>query len=133
MAQFAFELVAPEKRLFSAEVDSVIVPGTEGEFTVLAEHAPFMTTLRPGAVTVKNGSQSEHFMVFAGFAEANPDGLIILAERALNLKDVDRAQLDQDISDLTDDVRDAKDEKARAAYQARLDELLALKAELQRH
>ncbi|MBU4436163.1 MAG: ATP synthase F1 subunit epsilon [bacterium] len=83
MAKLHFSLVAPERELFSAEVDQVDVPGAEGDFGVLAGHAPFMTTLREGRVTVKNGATIKMFDIQGGFADVGEGGLTILAEHAV--------------------------------------------------
>jgi len=78
-----FSLVAPERQLFSAEVDQVDAPGVEGDFGVLAGHAPFMTALKPGTVTVYEGSAKRVFNIDGGFADVTPAGLTILAEQAV--------------------------------------------------
>ncbi len=77
-----FSLVAPERELFSGEVDQVDASGVEGDFGVLAGHAPFMTALKEGPVTVWNGGQTRVYLVRGGFAEVTPRGLTILAEHA---------------------------------------------------
>lgn len=77
-----FSLVSPERELFSGEVDQVDAPGTEGDFGVLADHAPFMTALREGPVTVFDGASKRVFNVHGGFADVTPAGLTILAEAA---------------------------------------------------
>jgi F-type H+-transporting ATPase subunit epsilon len=78
-----FELVSPERLLFSADVESVVVPGTEGDFGVLEGHAPVMSTIRDGAIQVyrTEGAQPENIEVRGGFAEVGPNGLTVLAER----------------------------------------------------
>jgi len=78
-----FSLVSPERELFSGEVDQVDAPGTEGDFGVLAGHAPFMTTLKEGKVTVYDAGRRKVFEVRGGFADVTPDGLTILAEHAV--------------------------------------------------
>jgi len=78
-----FSLVAPERQLFSADVDQVDAPGVEGDFGVLAGHAPFMTALKPGAVTVYDGGSTRLFNIEGGFADVTPQGLTILAEHAV--------------------------------------------------
>ena len=83
MAKLHFSLVAPERELFSGEVDMVQAPGADGDFGVLANHAPFMTTLREGRVTVKDGATTKLFDIQGGFADVGPDGLTILAEHAV--------------------------------------------------
>ena len=82
MAKLHFSLVAPERELFSGDVDQVVAPGTEGQFGVLAGHAPFMTTLTEGEVTVLDGGSRRVFTIRGGFADVTPDGLTILAEHA---------------------------------------------------
>ena len=82
MAKLHFSLVAPERELFSGDVDRVDAPGSEGDFGVLAGHAPFMTALREGRVTVVDGATSRLFDIRGGFADVTPDGLTILAEAA---------------------------------------------------
>lgn len=77
-----FSLVAPEREVFSGPVDQVDAPGVEGDFGVLADHAPFMTALREGQVSVINGGTRRTFTVKGGFADVTPAGLTILAEEA---------------------------------------------------
>lgn len=78
-----FSLVAPEREVFSGEVDRVDAPGAEGDFGVLAGHAPFMTALREGVVAVVDGSSTRTFEIHGGFADVNAQGLTILAEHAV--------------------------------------------------
>lgn len=78
-----FSLVSPERELFSGPVDQVDAPGAEGDFGVLAGHAPFMTTLKEGRVVVRAGAQTRVFEVKGGFADVTPEGLTILAEQAI--------------------------------------------------
>ena len=81
-SKFHFSLVSPERELFSGEVDQVDAPGSEGDFGVLEGHAPFMSTLREGRVTVYNNGQTTAFTIAGGFADVTPAGLTILAESA---------------------------------------------------
>jgi F-type H+-transporting ATPase subunit epsilon len=80
--KLSFSLVSPEREVFSGLVDQVDAPGVEGDFGVLADHAPFMTALREGVITVMDGSTRRQFQVEGGFADVTPAGLTILAERA---------------------------------------------------
>jgi F-type H+-transporting ATPase subunit epsilon len=82
MAKLHFSLVSPERELFSGEVDQVDAPGIEGDFGVLAGHAPFMTALKTGEVKVTDGAATRVFEIEGGFADVTPDGLTILAESA---------------------------------------------------
>ena len=128
---FKFELVSPERLLVSQDVTAVVVPGTDGEMTVMANHAPVMTTVQPGVVTVTaTEGGSERYVVFGGFADILPDSCTLLAESAVNVKDIDSASLDQRIRDAGEDVSDAKDDEARAKAQTYLDQLTTLKGAL---
>ena len=111
---FKFDLVSPERLLLSAEVESVMVPGTEGYFTVLAHHAPLISTLKPGLVEVKGLSgETEKFFVRGGFADVTPSGLTLLAEQAIRLADLDAAMLEQEVQNLEEDVADAGEDQAK--------------------
>ena len=92
------EIVSPERLVLSETVTAVTVPGSEGYFTVMADHAPFMTTLRPGFITV-NGSagRDEIFFVKGGFADVSPEGLTILAEESMPYAEFDHADLQEQI------------------------------------
>ena len=99
MATFHFDLVSPEKLLFAGEVDQVDIPGTEGDFGVLAGHAPTVSALRPGIMTVHVNGQQQRMVVLGGFAEVSPDGkLTVLADLADSVEDFDRAVLAERIS-----------------------------------
>lgn len=91
------EIVSPERLVLSEVVTSVTVPGTEGYFTVMDDHAPFMTTLRPGFITVNRSGQDEIFFVKGGFADVSPEGLTILAERSVPLSEFDHGDLQAQI------------------------------------
>jgi F-type H+-transporting ATPase subunit epsilon len=82
-AKLHFALVSPERELFSGDVDQVDAPGTEGDFGVLAGHAPFMTTLKEGQIKVYDGGAVRIFDVRGGFADVTPEGLTVLAEHAV--------------------------------------------------
>jgi F-type H+-transporting ATPase subunit epsilon len=127
MASFHFELVSPEKMLFSGDVESVVVPGADGEFQVFAGHAPAMSTLKPGVLTIAGaaGAPSRVF-VRGGFADVNPAGLTVLAEQAIDLAEVKPDRLAQDIKNAEEDVADAKSDDARIRAQMKLDGLRAV-------
>jgi F-type H+-transporting ATPase subunit epsilon len=94
MATFHFDLVSPERLLFSGEVDQVDVPGSEGDFGVLAGHAPLVSSLRPGIMRVTVNNQTQDMIVLGGFAEIATDGkLTVLADLADSIEDFDRAIL----------------------------------------
>jgi F-type H+-transporting ATPase subunit epsilon len=128
---FKFELVSPERLLVSEDVLEVVVPGQEGYFTVLSKHAPLMATLQPGVVEVKNaGGQDERYCVFGGFVDIMPDSCTLLAESAVNVKDLDSADLEQRIANAREDVEDAKGDEAVTKAQLYLDQLTTLQAAL---
>lgn len=131
MSKLHFDLVSPERLLMSADVDQVDVPGSEGDFGVLANHAPVMTALRPGVLTIQTqGKQGEKFFVRGGFAEVTAQGLTVLAEEAMPLAELDRAALDQRIKNAEEDVADAKDTASRDKAQETLSQLRELQAAL---
>ncbi|MBB4304549.1 F-type H+-transporting ATPase subunit epsilon [Rhodobium orientis] len=121
---FQFELVSPEKLLISEEVEEVVVPGTEGDFGVLKGHAPFMSTIRPGYLSVKKvGGNVEEIFIYGGFADTGPGGLTVLAEHAVPAAELDREGIAQSIRDAEEDVADAKDDVIKAARARKLEQL----------
>jgi len=112
MASFHFELVSPEKLLFSGDVEQVDVPGAEGDFGVLAGHAPFVSTIRPGILTVHASGGEKKIVVLGGFAEVSAAGLTVLADVAENLADIDRGMITTKIGEL--EQRIAKTEPGNA-------------------
>ena len=100
MANFHFELVSPQKLLFSGDVQQVDVPGAEGEFGVLADHAPMVTTLRPGILTVHGAGGAQKIVVLGGFAEVSAQGLTVLADVAEAVEDIDRTTITARIGEL---------------------------------
>ena len=131
---FQFELVSPERLLLSAAVDQVVVPGSEGYFTVLKGHAPFMSTLKPGVVDVTPGGGGAVTRIFVrgGFADVNAEGLTILAEQALPLAEVDAEMLAQQVRNAEEDLADAKDGAAKDAAALRLHQLKEVQTALSR-
>lgn len=111
MATFKFELVSPERILFSGDAISVIVPSTEGEMTVLAGHAPLVATLKAGIVFVQTDtSNGKEFFVNGGLVEANQTSMTILAEQGRFIEDVDNAVLDAEILNAETRLVAARDE-----------------------
>ena len=122
-----FELVSPERLLLSEAVQQVTVPGTEGDFTVFTQHAPVLSTMRPGTVNViREGGAEERIFVRGGFAEVNPAGLTILAEEAMPMEELDKDKLAQQIQNAKEDVEDASDDEKRRVAQETLDHLQQL-------
>jgi F-type H+-transporting ATPase subunit epsilon len=100
MATFHFDLVSPEKLAFSGEVDQVDIPGLEGDFGVLAGHAPVVAVMRPGILTVITAGRREKIIVLGGLAEMSARGLTVLADVATSLEDIDRAQFADAIAEM---------------------------------
>ena len=93
MATFHFDLVSPEKLAFSGEVDQVDIPGLEGDFGVLAGHAPVIAAMRPGILTIFAGGKKEKIIVVGDLAEVSDRGLTVLTDVATSLEELDRTQL----------------------------------------
>lgn len=126
-----FDLVSPERLLLSENVDMVTVPGKEGDFGVLAGHAPAMTTLRPGVINVDEaGRPQRRIFVRGGFVEVTPAGLTVLAEHTIPLEELDVAKLDAEIGYAEEDAADARSDEARLSAQERLDHLKQLRQAL---
>lgn len=128
MPTFPLELVAPEKLIFAGEVEAVVVPGTEGDFTVLKDHAPVMAMLRPGIIEIdQTATQKTKLFVSRGFAEVSPAGLTILAEQAIPLDELNAAQLDAGLKDAEEDIADAATDEARRIATEQRDHLREFK------
>ncbi len=131
MATFHFELVSPERIAFSGEVDQVDVPGSEGDFGVLAGHAPLISLLRPGVMTVYSGGEQTKIVVLGGFAEVGPDGLTVLADVATSIGDIDRAALQAQIAEMEQKVKNMEQGSGLDKAIARLDHFKMLDQHLQ--
>jgi F-type H+-transporting ATPase subunit epsilon len=100
MATFHFDLVSPEKLAFSGEVDQVDVPGAEGDFGVLAGHAPVVAAMRPGILVVHSGGSKQRIIVLGGLAEVSESGLTVLADVATDIAEVDRKVFAEQIAQM---------------------------------
>jgi F-type H+-transporting ATPase subunit epsilon len=125
-----FALVSPEREMFNGEVDHVVVPGSEGEFGVMPNHAPVMSVIKPGALRVIDGGVERRIFVNGGFADVTPEGLTVLAEEAIDIADIDAAELDQQLKNAQEDLRDANSDEKREAAQRALTRLEMMKAAL---
>ena len=131
MATFHFDLVSPEKLLFSSEVTQVDIPGAEGDFGVLAGHAPIVTSVRPGILVIYGEAGEQlRIVVNGGFAEVAPQGLTVLADAAVPLDEFDRSVLAGLIKDTEEDVADNTDAWQRDKLARRLEQLRTLQAAL---
>jgi F-type H+-transporting ATPase subunit epsilon len=104
MTTFHFDLVSPEKLAFSGEVDQVDVPGIEGDFGVLAGHAPVVAAIRPGILTVISSGTQQKIIVLGGLAEMSDKGLTVLADVATSLEELDRVKFADKISQMEADL-----------------------------
>lgn len=117
-----FELVSPERLLIAEAVDMVVVPGAEGDFGVLKDHAPLISGVRPGVLDVHDeGQLKESIFVAGGFAEVTGERLTVLAEEAVPLADIDRAEIESRLNDLRSDLAAANNDSEREAIAARID------------
>ncbi|WP_448040435.1 F0F1 ATP synthase subunit epsilon [Bradyrhizobium liaoningense] len=106
MATFHFDLVSPEQLAFSGEVDQVDIPGVEGDFGVLAGHAPVVAAIRPGILTITTGGKHEKVIVLGGLAEVSEKGLTVLADVATSLAELDRAQFAETIAEMEENLKE---------------------------
>ena len=131
MAAFHFELVSPERLVFAGDVEAVVVPGAEGAFTVLRDHAPVMAVLKPGIVEVdESQTKKQRLFVRGGFADVSAKGLTILAEQAIPVEELDAAKLDAQITDAEEDLADAKSEEGKRVAAEKLAQLREVRAVL---
>jgi F-type H+-transporting ATPase subunit epsilon len=121
MATFHFDLVSPEKIAFSGEVDQVDVPGLEGDFGVLAGHAPFVASVRPGILNITVNGKHQKIIVLGGLAEVSDKGLTVLADTATSLEELDRAAFAQQITEMEDNLKEEEPGNALDRAIARLD------------
>ena len=108
MATFHFDLVSPEKLAFSGEVDQVDVPGIEGDFGVLAGHAPVVAVIRPGILTVITGGARQKIIVLGGLAEVSENGLTVLADVATSMEELDRAAFASQIEEMEEKLKNGE-------------------------
>jgi F-type H+-transporting ATPase subunit epsilon len=116
-----FELVSPERLLFSESVEMVVIPGTEGNFGVLPGHSPFASTVRADLIEIYEGGQVvRRIFVAGGFAEVTPDRVTVLADEAASLDQLNREAVEARIKALEEDIRDSSEEAVKNAAQAKL-------------
>ena len=131
MAAFAFELVSPERILFSGEVDQVVVPGTEGDFAVLKDHAPMMSSLRAAVLTIDaSGKSTQRMFIRGGFADVSLNGLTVLAEQAIPVEEVTPDTLHAEAEIAQAEFDKATTDEARRAATERLAQIMELRTGL---
>jgi F-type H+-transporting ATPase subunit epsilon len=129
MATFHFDLVSPEKLAFSGDVDQVDVPGVEGDFGVLAGHAPVVAVIRPGILIVSSGGTKQKIIVLGGLAEVSDKGLTVLADVATSVQDLDRTQFAEQISGMEAKLAEKEGSELDRAVE-RLDHFKSIQNEL---
>lgn len=121
--KISFELVSPERLLLSEDAEMVVVPGADGVFGVMARHAPLISSLNPGVVAIHRSNRAkadQRFFVDSGFAEVTGERCTVLAEHAIDVAEIDRAEIETELKNAREDVVDAKDPKERAAAERRV-------------
>jgi len=106
MATLHFDLVSPEKIAFTGEVDQVDIPGFDGDFGVLAGHAPVIAAVRPGIITVTIGGKHQKFIALGGVAEVTEKGVTVLSKTATSLEELDRAAFAQQIAEMEQNLKE---------------------------
>jgi F-type H+-transporting ATPase subunit epsilon len=129
MATFHFDLVSPEKLAFSGDVDQVDIPGVEGDFGVLAGHAPVVAAIRPGILTVTTGSSHEKIIVLGGIAEVSEKGLTVLADVATSVAELDRTKFAETITEMEGKLAEKEGSELDHAIE-RLDHYKSIQHEL---
>lgn len=123
---FKFELVSPERVLLSIDADQVVVPGSDGEFAVLAGHAPVIATLRPGVLDVTAGGTKRRLFVKSGFAEVDPSRLTVLAEKAYDVEELSASAIAEELKSAEAELAAAKDDSAKHMADTLVNELKRL-------
>jgi F-type H+-transporting ATPase subunit epsilon len=130
MATFPFELASPARLVFTGEADQVDCPGAEGDFGVLANHAPLIAALRPGILTIRQGGGTKRFYVRDGFAEVNPSGLTVIVEYAVPAEELSADELAKEIAAAEEKLAAAKDGPAKDRVAERVTQLKQVLAQL---
>jgi F-type H+-transporting ATPase subunit epsilon len=127
-ATFKFELVTPERLVFAGEAEQVVVPGSEGDFTVLAGHAPVISTLRPGILEVALPGARQRLFVKKGVAEADPERLTVLAQSAVPVEELDGGRIASELKAAEALAAEAKDDQSKMMADTLVDVLKRLQA-----
>jgi F-type H+-transporting ATPase subunit epsilon len=130
--KMSFELVSPERKVATGEADMVVIPGMDGDLGAMADHAPFLTTLRPGIVKVTNGSETKEYFVLGGFVEISGNTVSVLAEQASERHEVSRETLDQQLASARAelDALDAEDHMSQRSASQRVSDLISVTAHM---
>ena len=125
-ATFKFELVSAERILMSEDVDQVMLPGGDGDFTVLPGHAPVISTLRAGLLDVTSAAGRKQLFVKGGFAEVEPDRLTVLAEKAFEMADLTPDRISAELELAESELASARDDAGKLRAYTLVDRLKAL-------
>lgn len=123
-----FSLVSPERELFSGAVDQVVVPGSDGQFGALVNHAPLMSVVKSGVIKIITGNQETKMYVGGGIVDVSGKGVAILAEDAVDLNSIDKASFEKDLKNAQEDLRDAKNDADKAKASKSIERLEAILA-----
>jgi F-type H+-transporting ATPase subunit epsilon len=123
---FKFELVSPEKILMSGDAEQVMLPGIEGEMTILAGHSPVISVLRPGVIDIAMPGSRARIYVKSGFAEVEPGRVTVLAEKAIDMSEMDTGRIADELKAAEADLADAKDDTARMLAERATEQLKAM-------
>lgn len=129
---FKFELVSPERVLMSVEAEQVELPGSEGDFTVLAGHAPFISSLKPGTIHARTKDEKKAIFVKSGFAEVSPDQLTVLAERAFISDEIDPRQIEDELKSTESALASADNDEARRHLGTAIEQMRSILATRQK-
>ena len=127
--KIAFELVSPESKVMAEDITMAVIPGTEGEFGVLNGHMPLVATVGTGVVAIYRDNMndvSERVFIAGGVADVTGDQCTVLAEQAINVNDLDKADLERQMNDLREDIKITEDDSDRVRFQKKLDVLTAM-------
>jgi len=128
-ATFHFDLVSPEKIAFSGDVEQVDIPGVEGDFGVMAGHAPLVASIRPGIMTVTVGGKHEKIIVLGGLAEVSEKGLTVLADTATSMQELDREVFANQIAEMEEGLKEEQGSALDRAIE-RLDHFKAIQQQI---
>jgi F-type H+-transporting ATPase subunit epsilon len=118
--KFEFELVSPERLVLSEPVDMAVIPGSEGDFGVLAGHSLLIATLRPGVIDVYQGEQiTNRLFVGGGFAEVTESRCTVLADEAIPISEINTTAVEADLERFREDVASAETDEARRLAEIR--------------
>jgi F-type H+-transporting ATPase subunit epsilon len=130
MTTFHFDLVSPEKLTFSGEVDQVDIPGTEGDFGVLAGHAPIVAAVRPGILTIIAGGKKHKVIVLGGLAEMSESGLTVLANVATAIEELDKAEFAATVTEMQEKLSEKEGSELDHALE-RLDQFKSIQHQIE--